>query len=177
MNREQKRKEAKKNKKVRVETNAVDTSKELFRLLKIAVVVVIIFAILYLVVGIFVTKEIELFKDKDDKETKENTTSNAILANSVFEQKEEEYYVYFYDFKNENTNVATSIVNTQNNSKVYRVDTSDVLNKNYVVEVGSNKDAKVLEDLKVVKDTIIKVSGDEIVAYYEGEEEIRNNLY
>ena len=36
----------KKNKKVRVETNEVDTSKELFRLLKIAVVVVIIFAIL-----------------------------------------------------------------------------------------------------------------------------------
>ena len=176
MNREQKRKEAKKNKKINVENKEVDTKKELYRLLKIALIVVIIFAILYLVVGILVTKEIELFKDKED-DVAENTTSNAILANSVFDQKEEEYYVYFYDFNNENTTVATSIVNTQNISTIYRVDTSDVLNKNYVVEVGSNKEAKKLDELKVVKDTIIKVSGDEIVAYYEGEEEIKNNLY
>lgn len=175
MNREQKRKEAKKNKKININNNESNSSNELYRLLKICIVVIIIFALLYLVVGLFVTKEIELLKDNEVDESN-TTVSNAILANSVFDQKEEEYYVYFYDFNNENTNVATSIVNISANSTIYRVDTSDILNKNFVTEDTSNKDASNIDDLKVIKDTIIKVSNDTIVAYYEGEEEISNNL-
>ena len=53
-------------------------------------------------------------------------------------------------------------------SKVYKVDTSSALNANYVSE-ESNKSAKTLEDLKVSAPTLIKISGDEIVKYYEKE--------
>lgn len=174
MNREQKRKENKKNKKIETSTN-ISSNNEIYRLLKICIAVIIIFAILYLVVGLFITKEIDLFKDKDNEST-DTTTSNAILANSVFDQKEEEYYVYFYDFNNENTNIATSIVNISSNYTVYKVDTSDILNKNFVVEENSNKSATNLDELKVIKDTIIKVSNDKIIEYYEGEQEITSKL-
>lgn len=174
MNREQKRKENKKNKKIETSTN-ISSNNEIYRLLKICIVVIIIFAILYLVVGLFITKEIDLFKDKDNEST-DTATSNAILANSVFDQKEEEYYVYFYDFNNENTNIATSIVNISSNYTVYKVDTSDILNKNFVVEENSNKSATNLDELKVIKDTIIKVSNDKIIEYYEGEQEITSKL-
>ena len=174
MNREQKRKENKKNKKIETSTN-ISSNNEIYRLLKICIVVIIIFAILYLVVGLFITKEIDLFKDKDNEST-DAATSNAILANSVFDQKEEEYYVYFYDFNNENTNIATSIVNISSNYTVYKVDTSDILNKNFVVEENSNKSATNLDELKVIKDTIIKVSNDKIIEYYEGEQEITSKL-
>lgn len=174
MNREQKRKENKKSKKIETSSN-ISSNNEIYRLLKICIVVIIIFAILYLVVGLFITKEIDLFKDKDNEST-DTATSNAILANSVFDQKEEEYYVYFYDFNNENTNIATSIVNISSNYTVYKVDTSDILNKNFVVEENSNKSATNLEELKVIKDTIIKVSNDKIIEYYEGEQEITSKL-
>lgn len=174
MNREQKRKENKKSKKIETSSN-ISSSNEIYRLLKICIVVIIIFAILYLVVGLFITKEIELFKDKDNEST-DTTISNAILANSIFDQKEEEYYVYFYDFNNENSNIATSIVNISSNYTVYKVDTSDILNKNFVVEENSNKSATNLDELKVIKDTIIKVSNDKIIEYYEGEQEITSKL-
>lgn len=174
MNREQKRKENKKSKKIETSSN-ISSNNEIYRLLKICIVVIIIFAILYLVVGLFITKEIELFKDKDNEST-DTTISNAILANSIFDQKEEEYYVYFYDFNNENTNIATSIVNISSNYTVYKVDTSDILNKNFVVEENSNKSATNLDELKVIKDTIIKVSNDKIIEYYEGEQEITSKL-
>ena len=172
MNREQKRKEARKNKNININyTN--DSNKEIYRLLKIAIVVIIIFALLFFGVSLFLTKEIDMsIKDNDTTDT---GSTGAILANSIFKQKEDTYYVYFYDFNNENTNIATSIINRLQDKKVYYVDTSDILNKNYVGE-SSNKDAKNLEDLKVVKDTIIKIENDKIVAYYEGEEDITNNL-
>ena len=172
MNREQKRKEARKNKNININyTN--DSNKEIYRLLKIAIVVIIIFALLFFGVSLFLTKEIDL--SKKDNDTTDTGSTGAILANSIFKQKEDTYYVYFYDFNNENTSIATSIINRLQDKKVYYVDTSDILNKNYVGE-SINKDAKNLEDLKVVKDTIIKIENDKIVAYYEGEEDITNNL-
>lgn len=172
MNREQKRKEAKKLKKFDVKTTNSETN-EISRLIKIAVVVLVIFAIVFFAVSVFITKEIDLNKEK---ETTENTESNAILANSIFKQKEDVYYVYFYDFDSENTNIATTVINRLQDQKIYYVDTGDILNKNYVVSEGSNKKATSLDDLKVVKDTIIKIDNDKITSYYEGEEDITNNL-
>ena len=104
MNREQRRKENKKNKfnPTNTETN------EMYRLLKISIVVIVIFALLFFGVSIFVTKEIDVNKNQESQET---GNTDAILANSIFKQKEEEYYVYFYDFNNENTNIATTIIN------------------------------------------------------------------
>ena len=169
MNREQRRKENKKNKfnPTNTETN------EMYRLLKISIVVIVIFALLFFGVSIFVTKEIDVNKNQESQET---GNTDAILANSIFKQKEEEYYVYFYDFNNENTNIATTIINRIPDSKVYYVDTSDILNKNFVVTEGSNKKATNLDELKVIKDTIIKINNDKIVGYYEGEEDISTNL-
>lgn len=172
MNREQRRKEKKKNEKMEFNTTNTETN-EMYRLLKISIVVIVIFALLFLGVSIFVTKEIDLNKDN---QTQESDNTSSILANSIFKQKEEEYYVYFYDFNNENTNIATTIINRIPDAKVYYVDTSDILNKNFVVTEESNKKATSLEELKVVKDTIIKINNDKIVGYYEGEEDIATNL-
>lgn len=172
MNREQRRKEKKKNEKMEFNTTNTETN-EMYRLLKISIVVIVIFALLFFGVSIFVTKEIDLNKDN---QTQESGNTSSILANSIFKQKEEEYYVYFYDFNNENTNIATTIINRIPDAKVYYVDTSDILNKNFVVTEESNKKATSLEELKVVKDTIIKINNDKIVGYYEGEEDIATNL-
>ena len=43
------------------------------------------------------------------------------------------------------------------------------MNTNYVSD-SSNKNAKTLEELKVVNHTLIKISDDTITEYYEGEE-------
>ena len=136
------------------------------------VIVLVSIGLVYLISALFITKELDWFSKE---EVKENTSSveNSILASAIFKQKEDEYYVYFYDF-NEDNNMYKNIVSSKLSSKkVYNVDTSSGLNSNYVSDV-SNKKATGLDDLKVINDTVIKIVGDTIVEYYEKDE--INNL-
>ncbi len=170
MGRELKRKQAKKNgQNVRdFSKNDNDSEMSMKKLLIILGVVVLIAIILYLFIGIVVTKEIDWFSNDNENEVI-NKPSNAILASAIFRQTEEEYYVYFYDFDESNTSIDSYISGISD--KIYRVDTGDALNSNYVSDT-TNKDAKTLEDLKVKSPTIVKIVNDQITEYYEGEEAI-----
>ena len=179
MGREQRRKEQFKNKNKKVEENELDVSIKLSTTIKLASFVVILLLVIYYVLAIFVTKELDVSDDTSTIKPEEeisntNSVSNKILASNIFNQKEEEYYVYFYDFNDENEVVSGVVSNISD--KVYRVDTSSSLNSNYVTEDGSNKDATNLDELKVVDPTIIKVKGDKIVEYYEGSSNIYDEL-
>lgn len=173
MGRELRRKQAKregkslKNEEIKVEYNVKKT-------VITCVIVLVSIGLVYLISALFITKELDWFSKE---EVKENTSSveNSILASAIFKQKEDEYYVYFYDF-NEDNNMYKNIVSSKLSSKkVYNVDTSSGLNSNYVSDV-SNKKATGLDDLKVINDTVIKIVGDTIVEYYE-KDEINNIGY
>ena len=126
-------------------------------------------SIIYLVTALFITKELDWFNKKDNATTENQNISNSILASAIFKQSEIEYYVYFYDF-NEEKNSITDIVNSKlAGDKVYKVNTTSAMNSNYIGETG-NKNAKTLEELKVVAPTLIKISNNVIVEYYEGNE-------
>lgn len=174
MGRELRRKQAKKEgKSLKNENITEDYS--LTKFVKVSVIVILSAVFLYLVSAIFITKEINLFGKNNTTNTTNQTVSNAILAKSIFNQSEESYYVYFYDFKESNNNINTIVSSKLSESKVYRVDTSSSFNSKYVSDT-SNRSATTLDDLKVVKDTLIKIEGDNITMYLEGEEEISNNL-
>lgn len=174
MGRELRRKQAKKEgKSLKNENITEDYS--LTKFVKVSVIVILSAVFLYLVSAIFITKEINLFGKNNTTNTTNQTVSNAILAKSIFNQSEESYYVYFYDFKESNNNINTIVSSKLSESKVYRVDTSSSFNSKYVSDT-SNRSATTLDDLKVVKNTLIKIEGDTITMYLEGEEEITNNL-
>ncbi|MDY3797750.1 MAG: hypothetical protein SO067_01335 [Bacilli bacterium] len=173
MGRELRRKQAKregkslKSEKIKVEYNVK-------KIVITCVIVLVSIGLVYFISALFITKELDWFSKE---EVKENTSGveNSILASAIFKQKEDEYYVYFYDF-NEDNNMYKNIVSSKLSSKkVYNVDTSSGLNSNYVSDV-SNKKATGLDDLKVVNDTVIKIVGDTIVEYYE-KDEINNIGY
>ena len=173
MGRELRRKQAKregkslKNEDIKVEYNVKKT-------VITCIIVLVSIGLVYLISALFITKELDWFSKE---EVKENTSGveNSILASAIFKQKEDEYYVYFYDF-NEDNNMYKNIVSSKLSSKkVYNVDTSSGLNSNYVSDV-SNKKATGLDDLKVINDTVIKIVGDAIVEYYE-KDEINNIGY
>jgi len=180
MGREQRRREQFKNKNKKVEENELDVSIKLSTAIKLVSFVVILLFVIYYVLAIFVTKELDVSDDTStikptDEEVSNNSgVSNKILASNIFNQKEEEYYVYFYDFNDENE-VVSGVVSSISD-KVYRVDTSSSLNSNYVTDSDSNKDATNLDELKVIDPTIIKIKGDKIVEYYEGSSNIYDKL-
>lgn len=180
MGREQKRREQFKNKNKKIKEEQLDTSIKGITILKLVSFIVIFLFVIYYVLAVFVTKEISISNKKSDKSTITESTngssvSNKILASNIFKQAEEEYYVYFYDFDEENE-VVSSIVSGMSDEVFYKVDTSSSLNAKYVTEEEGNRKAKRLEELKVINPTIIKIEADRIVEYYEGDKEISEKL-
>lgn len=172
MGRELRRKQAKKEGKS-LAREEVKNENQIKKLIKIVCLLVFTVVMIYLISALFITKELNWFNNSKEN-TSETNVNNSILAKQIFRQSEEEYYVYFYDFNKEEQEISNIVTKKLANSKVYRVDTSSALNTNYV-GTESNKSAKTLEELKVVSPTVIKISGESIVEYYEADE-IKNNL-
>lgn len=170
MGRELRRKQAKKEGKS-LQNDEIKEIHQIRKLIITLLVVAFFMGLIYLLSALFVTKELDWFNKKEDNV--ETRGTNIILAKEVFNQKEEEYYVYFYDFNEEDKDI-TNTVTSKITSALYKVDTSSALNSNYVSD-ATNKKAKKLEDLKVKSHTLIKVSADTIKEYYE-EDEITKKL-
>lgn len=170
MGRELRRKQAKREgkslkKEIPVEENSIK------KLIIITLLLVFIICVIYILSALFVTKELDWFDKKET--TSNNLVTNTILASEIFKQTEEEYYVYFYDYNDEDSQISNIVSSKLSSSKVYKVDTSSALNNKYVSN-DSNKLAHKLDDLKVKAPTVIKISGETIEAYYEGNEIINN---
>lgn len=174
MGRELKRKQAKREGRNVKEVQTIKQSRELKpkSLINILLLLLLFFVILYLITGLFITKDIKWFDKKESAEKENNLVDNKILASECLRQAEEEYYVYFYDTTNEDSSL-NSVISSLN-EKVYRVDLSDGFNSNYVGE-GSGIVSDI-SDLKVSSPTVIKVSSERIVEFYSGTEDIRINL-
>ena len=181
MGRELRRKEERKNKKL-VENKQVelDTTIHGITVLKLVGAIALILFVLYYSVAVFVTKEIDVSNGNDDSSSESasssgSSISNRILASNIFDQKEESYYVYFDDFTDVDKNVSSAI-DRKSDWKIYRVDTSSSLNSKYVTEESGNASVTGLDNLKVKSPTLIQISGDRVVAYYEGRSNILNFL-
>ncbi len=175
MGRELRRKEAKrsgKNVKEAIELNKEKpmTAKGLITIL---IVLIVLFALTYLLAGIFATKDIKWFsKNTNEEEETTNNIRNRILASESLKQLEENYYVYYYDSTNEDTEV-TSVVDALDDT-VYRVDLHDDFNANFIGEPSGVVES--IDDLKVSDPTVIKVSSEKIVSFTSGKEEIKESL-
>ena len=106
---------------------------------------------------------------------KTNKVSNKILASNIFSQQEEEYYVYCYNFDSDEDLDAIDSAIASSNIAVYKVNTKEGLNSKYVSE-EDNPNAKTLEELKVKSPTLLKISADQIVAYYNNKADILKAL-
>lgn len=173
MGREQRRKEAKRNKTNIKENPELNSGVEKMSALKIGICVIVIFVFLYFILAIFVTKEIDFSSNKEsDTQNSSTSVSNSILASSIFKQSEESYYVLFYGFNNDDDReVSSSVTSNLTDYKVYKVDTDSGLNKNYVSD-ESNPKATSISDLKVKDPTLIFIEADSISEYIEGEDNI-----
>lgn len=170
MGRELKRKQAKRDgKNVReVQKKNVDKPLSLKTFITILVVLLLFFVILYILTGLFITKELKWFNNNSNDDSEITEIENKILATDSLRQVEEEYYVYFYDATNEDSDVYSAINSLS--EKVYRVDLSSDFNSNFVGEPSGI--VNNINDLRVANPTVIKVSSEQIVAFYSGVDEI-----
>ena len=182
MGREQRRKEEKRNKyrKNIKKQEELDTSIKGTTILKVVSSIVLILLVVYYIMAVFITKEIDISEKNNDAKATDTATvnsnvSNKIIAINIFNQKEDNYYVYCYDFSDEDEGVAQAI-NGASNQTIYRLNTKDGLNSKYVTEETGNRNATSLDDLKIANPTLLVISADKIVGYYEGRNDIMSFL-
>ena len=179
MGRELRRKEEKRNKKIKKVENDEELKFEVkgSTFLKVASSIILILIASYYIMAVFITKEIDISdvnNKASEKKDEENSISNQILAANIFNQSEDTYYVYCYDFEDEDDGVKNAISGSQ--QTVYRVNTSDGLNSKYVTTEESNPNATGLDNLKIKNPTLLVISGDKITGYHEGRTKIMTFL-
>ena len=136
----------------------------------IMIFLVIFFAILYLLTDMFITNKSKWFGTDEEQNIVE--IENKILAADSLSQTEEDYYVYYYNTEEENAEIKNELYSIK--EKIYRVDLHDDMNSNFVGEASGVVDT--IENLKVSDPTLIKVSGERIVEFYTGKDEIVSAL-
>ena len=148
---------------------------EFKRLAIIVGIVLGIFIVAYLIIGIFVTKEIKWFQG--DNKVEETTTIQytTILAGETFNQNSDEYYVIFADSKGYNYATYETMATNNSDKKIYLVDLANTLNQKYISE-ESNSGVQSAADLKVKDNTLIKISNKSNVLYLEGKDNIINQF-
>lgn len=167
------------NKKFSINNNSNDNSDKMFKFVTTISVIIVLLLALYLVVGIFFTKEIKL-NDEKKKEEKQSVTidNKTITAGQIFEQKDNSYYVLVYDVDSKLTNLSTfaSIYSSKENSiPIYTVDSSNKMNSRFISE-ESNKTPTSYDDLKIKVPTLIKIENKVVTEYIENESDIKNVL-
>lgn len=143
-----------------------DKPMEMKTFITIIVALLLCFVVLYILTGIFVTKDIKWFDRKTENEQVSNDIKNKILGVDSLKQNDDVYYVYFYDTKNEDNDISGTVNILM--EKVYRVDLNDGFNGNFVGEPSGIVDD--ISGLKVSNPTVIKVENKQIVGFYNGEE-------
>ena len=158
-----------------VEKKETYFNEEFKRLGIIVGIILAIFIVVYLLIGIFVTKEIKWFQKDSDNEPVTNIQYTNILAGETFNQNNEEYYVIFSDSEGFNYATYQTMINNNSDKKIYLVDLANSLNKKYVSE-ESNSSVQSASDLKVKDNTLIKISNKSNVLYLEGKDNIINQF-
>ena len=141
-------------------------------LLSILGIIVVFCIILYLITGIFITKDLRGNSKNNTNNEETNTVSNKILASDSLKQSEDSYYVYYYYTSKEDESIS-SIVSSLDD-KVYRVDLHDGFNSNYVGSASGV--VGDISDLRVESPTVIRVENGKMTMYYGGSDEIRIGL-
>lgn len=138
---------------------------------------VVIFIVLFYVVGLFFTGELS-FKKKDYSTEEPDIQYEEILIGQVLNRDLDEYYVVFYDSE---TSPSITGLTSLPEPKIFKVNMENVLNKDYLVKEGektnnSPKNIKSVTDLKVKAPTAIKVVKGKVTEYKEGHDAVYTYL-
>lgn len=153
-----------------------EEQKELQKLLVIILIVVIVIGLVYGLSKMLMNGEVE-----ERTFAPGAVNSEAIVVGTILNRPETEYFVICYDSKGQKMDALLNYGNNYSSTKsgaikVYYLDLSNNLNKNYYVQNESNPKAKSVKEMKIKDGTIIRVKRNEVREYIEGLDEIGKRL-
>lgn len=155
---------------------SADDEIKIGNLFKIILIILVIFGLFYV---------ITYYSEKNKKlkpSTSEPTNSyveiqyDEILIGSALNQKEEEYYVLIAKEDTYKTSFKSLVATLNNKTRIYYSFIENGLNSKYITKDESNLNVGNIEELKVKKDTLLKINNHSISETYEGTEDILNKF-
>ena len=144
---------------------------EIFNFFKILIAVILFVGLFYLIVSL-ARGEIGNKNKKNKEEVTTSIQNEEILASSIFNKKDKEYYVLLFDGDAKNTPVYATMYSDYQQSgsdkPMYYVNLSNKFNKDIVSEKTNSK-AQKYDELKVSSPTLIHIKNGKNVDYYEGD--------
>lgn len=141
------------------------------------VIVILIVLVVLLVLMYFLTTRILSKNDKKDMVLENAIQYDEILAGESFNQSNEEYYVIYFDSKDESLDISSLVSSYQlegEGTKLYNVDLSNGFNKKYITDGDVITTDSV--NLKVKNATLIKFNNKEVSQVITDIEEIKSIL-
>ncbi len=163
----------KKDVKKEIENMSSGVTTDIYSIIRIVFWVMVFFAVFYLITLYVVGDGV-----KKTEEPETVIQYQEILAGSSFALNDSEYYVVYYDFTDSELSNLASSVSTYlyaGTKRLYVVDMSNVLNKNYEKE-KSNKKVEKIEDLAIKGPTLIRFKDGKVNKYIEGSDNIVTEL-
>jgi hypothetical protein len=155
---------------------STDDEIKIGNLFKIILIIIVIFGLFY-VITYYGEKNKKLKASASDpKNTYVEIQYDEILVGSTLNQKEDEYYVLISkedNYKKFYKSISTTI---NNKKRLYYSFIDNGLNSKYITKEESNLNVKNIEDLKINKDTLLKINNHEITESVEGTENIMNKF-
>ena len=146
---------------------------ELKKILYIFIGVAAFFLAAYFIGGL-VTGNIKL--KKEEKKAVE-IQYEEILAEMTFKQKEDDYFVMYYEFdSNEAILLEAYQSGLQSTGTVYKVDLNKNFNKNYITDGNPKTNPSKLSELKVKNPTLIRIKNKKAVNLVVGSTNIKNYI-
>ena len=164
----------------KVDSIPTSFSLEFGKVIRILVVIAVVLVVFYFLTAFILKHGSRVSTTVDNTPTEADIQYQEILAGNSFSQKDDHYFVLYYDMSDANlhsiyTNIVSMYEDNDDYFPIYTVDMSSTFNKKYVADV-SNSSVKELNDLKISQPTLIEFENGSVIDYIEGKEAIRDNL-
>lgn len=164
----------------KVDSMPTSFSLEFGRVIKILVVIAVVLVAFYFLTAFILKHGSRVSTTVDNTPSEADIQYQEILAGNSFSQKDDHYFVLYYDMSDENlhsiyTNIISTYEESDDHLPIYTVDMSSAFNKKYVAD-ESNASVEELNSLRIAQPTLIEFENGSVMDYVEGEEAIRDNL-
>lgn len=173
----------KNNKEKRIKRNNYrsEDQEEIIRFIKLLLIIIILIVGVYLFTRFFVTKDLFTKETTTEREYTEGTINyNVTTIGTMLNKPEKEYFVFMYDYDDVNSIYYSGLISgykkNKDSLKVYVANLSSEFNKNFIDIENINVNTSNLDDFKVGKYALVKISNGRIVKSYTSEEEIKEVL-
>ena len=166
------------NNKIKSEKFRSEEQQELFRFIKILLVVVIFIFAVYFVTRIFVKKDL-LVNEKETSVTEINY--NKMVFGTILNKKHTEYYVLAFSASDNKAYYYSTLAEKYSSSEealpIYYIDLDDSMNKVFIAsDDKTNSKATSVDELQVGRLTLFKIKDGKFEKYIEKLEEIKSEL-